>query len=105
MLALCKKLSLAAAVALSLLAGSSTDAQADKRLVCSMKGTWLESHFSWQIRTFWYALLWLIAAVVLIMTLIGVPVGFGILIALTVWLIYRIARGWLRLLDRKTMYF
>lgn len=69
------------------------------------RGTWLESHYRWQIRTFWYALLWLIAAVVLIMTLIGVPVGFGILIALTVWLIYRIARGWLRLLDRKTMYF
>ena len=41
----------------------------------------------------------------LIMTLIGVPVGFGILIALTVWLIYRIARGWLRLLDKKIMYY
>lgn len=68
------------------------------------RGTWLESHYRWQIRTFWYALLWLIVAVVLIMTLIGVPVGFGILIALTVWLIYRIARGWLRLLDKKIMY-
>lgn len=68
------------------------------------RGTWLESHYRWQIRTFWFALLWLIIAVVLIMTLIGVPVGFGILIALTLWLIYRIARGWLRLLDRKAMY-
>ena len=68
------------------------------------RGTWLETHYRWQIRTFWFALLWLIAAVLLIMTLLGAPIGFGILIAVTVWLIYRIARGWLRLLDRRLMY-
>jgi uncharacterized membrane protein len=70
----------------------------------SARGTWLESHYRWQIRTFWFALLWLVIAVVLIMTLIGMPVGFGILIAVTLWLIYRIARGWLRLSDRAPMY-
>lgn len=68
------------------------------------RGTWLESHYHWQIRTFWYALLWLLIAVLLILTLVGVPVGFGILIVVTLWLIYRIGRGWLRLLDRKPMY-
>lgn len=68
------------------------------------RGTWLESHYRWQIRTFWYAMLWLIVAVLLIMTLVGVPIGFGILVAVTVWLVYRIARGWLRLLDKKPMY-
>lgn len=68
------------------------------------RGTWLESHYRWQIRTFWFAMLWLIIAVLLIMTLVGVPIGFGILIAVTLWLVYRIARGWLRLLDRKSMY-
>lgn len=68
------------------------------------RGTWLETHYRWQIRTFWFALLWLLIAILLILTLVGVPVGFSILIAMTLWLIYRIARGWLRLLDRKPMY-
>lgn len=68
------------------------------------RGTWLETHYRWQIRTFWFALLWLLIAILLILTLVGVPVGFGILIVMTLWLIYRIARGWLRLLDRKPMY-
>lgn len=68
------------------------------------RGTWLETHYRWQIRTFWFALLWLIVAVLLILTFIGVPVGIGVLIAVTLWLVYRIARGWLRLEDGKSMY-
>jgi uncharacterized membrane protein len=69
------------------------------------RGTWLASHFTWQIRTFWYAALW--AAVVLI---VGLPltlllVGFAIwavgLFALGIWAIYRIAVGWSRLNDRR----
>lgn len=68
------------------------------------RGTWAESHYRWQIRTFWFALLWLVIALLLILTMIGAPVGFGVLVAATVWLIYRIARGWLRLLDRQPMY-
>lgn len=68
------------------------------------RGSWLESHYRWQIRTFWFALLWVVIAVFLILTLLGAPFGFGILIATTIWLIYRIARGWLRLLDAKPMY-
>lgn len=68
------------------------------------RGTWLESHYRWQIRTFWFALLWLLIAVALIVTLLGAPLGFAVLIALTVWLIYRIGRGWLRLLDRRPLY-
>ena len=68
------------------------------------RGTWAASHFRWQIRTFWYALLWLVIGVVLIATVVGALVGVPVLIALTLWLIYRIARGWLRLVDRKPMY-
>ncbi len=68
------------------------------------RDTWLASHYRWQIRTFWFALLWLIIAVVLITTLIGIPIGVGLLVAVTVWLIYRIARGWLRLADKLAMY-
>jgi uncharacterized membrane protein len=68
------------------------------------RGTWVESHYRWQIRTFWYALLWFLVGWALILTIVGVVAGVPVLIALTVWLIYRIARGWLRLNDRKPMY-
>ena len=68
------------------------------------RGSWAESHFRWQIRTFWYALMWLVVAVLLIVTLVGAPVGLAMLIAVTIWLIYRIARGWIRLVDKQPMY-
>jgi len=70
----------------------------------SARGSWVESHYRWQIRTFWYALLWLLIAVLLIVTVVGAPFGLGLLLALTLWLIYRITRGWLRLLDNQPMY-
>jgi uncharacterized membrane protein len=70
----------------------------------SARGTWAESHYRWQIRTFWYALLWLVVAMLLIVTLLGAPVGMGLLAVVTLWLIYRIARGWLRLMDKQPMY-
>jgi len=68
------------------------------------RGTWVDSHYRWQIRTFWFALLWFVIGWVLIFTIVGVVVGVPILAALTLWLIYRIARGWLRLRDRRPMY-
>ena len=63
-------------------------------------GTWLESHFRWQMRTFWFALLW---GVVGALTLI-VLVGWAILAANGIWCIYRIAKGILWLNDRRPMY-
>ena len=68
------------------------------------RGTWVASHYRWQIRTFWFALLWAIIGWVLIFTVVGIFIGVPVLIALTLWLIYRIARGWLRLRDHKPMY-
>ena len=68
------------------------------------RGTWAESHYRWQIRTFWFAVLWVIVAIVLIVTLVGAIFGFIVLGALTAWLIYRIVRGWLRLRDKRPMY-
>jgi uncharacterized membrane protein len=68
------------------------------------RGTWAASHYRWQIRTFWFTLLWAIIGWVLILTIIGAVVGIPILIALTLWLMYRIGRGWLRLRDRLPMY-
>ena len=70
------------------------------------RGTWIESHFRWQIRTFWYGLLWVSLCVLFIVFTLGI----GILIAwiplamVTIWFIYRIARGWLALRDGQPMY-
>jgi uncharacterized membrane protein len=68
------------------------------------RGTFLESHFRWQIRTFWFALLWCLIGGALFVTFVGIPLALGIYFATGVWAIYRIARGWLALRDRKAMY-
>ena len=67
------------------------------------RGTYLESHFRWQIRTFWFAALWIMIGVMLFVTLIGIPLAWIICIAAGVWVIYRVARGWLTLQNRKPM--
>lgn len=70
------------------------------------RGTWLESHFRWQIRTFWFGLLWVgLCAMFVIFTLgLGILLVWIPLVVVTVWFIYRIARGWTRLNARQTMY-
>ena len=68
------------------------------------RGTWVDSHYRWQIRTFWFAVLWAIIGWVLVATIIGIVIGVPILIGLALWLIYRIARGWLFLKDKRQMY-
>lgn len=62
--------------------------------------TWLESHFRWQIRTFWFGLLWSVIGFVLLFVLIG----YLVLLVNLVWLIYRIVKGWMRLNENKEMY-
>ncbi len=70
------------------------------------RGTWLESHFRWQIRTFWFGLLWISLC---IMFVIG-TLGIGLLIAwlpmalVGFWFVYRILRGWISLSERRPMY-
>jgi uncharacterized membrane protein len=70
------------------------------------RGTWLESHFRWQIRTFWFGLLWVGLCVLFVIGTLGI----GILVAwlpiavVTIWFIYRIARGWIALGNRRPMY-
>jgi uncharacterized membrane protein len=70
------------------------------------QGTWIESHFRWQIRTFWYGALWIILCALFVVFTLGIgllvvwlPIAF-----LTLWFIYRIVRGWLRLSARRPMY-
>lgn len=62
-------------------------------------GTIYESHFRWQIRTFWWSLLWALVGFVTVYLLIG----FLILPALLVWLIYRLVKGLLYWNDRRPM--
>ncbi len=65
-----------------------------------VRGTLAESHFRWQIRTFWFWLLWLVIGGILTLLLIG----FAILAVNFIWIIYRIVKGWLNLNDGKPMY-
>ena len=67
------------------------------------QGTWLESHFSWQLRTFWFALLWLVVGTVLFVTVVGIPVAYVLWIGTGLWVLYRIIKGWMNLSERKVM--
>jgi uncharacterized membrane protein len=69
------------------------------------RGTWVESHFRWQIRTFWFGLLWIgLCGIFVIVTL-----GLGIFIVwlpagiVAIWFVYRITRGWLALNESRPM--
>src|SRR3954464_6967359 len=46
-----------------------------------VRGSWLDSHFSWQIRTFWFALLWVVVGAVLFITVVGIP------LAIVLWVV------------------
>jgi len=70
------------------------------------RGTWLDSHFRWQIRTFWFGLLW----AVLCLAFVVMTLGIGLIVVwlplgvLTLWFIYRVARGWSALASNQPMY-
>ena len=64
----------------------------------AVRGTWLESHFRWQIRTFWFTWLWLLIAGLVMLTIIGIPIAAWLMIpGLGLWVGYRVVRGWLAL--------
>ena len=65
-----------------------------------VRGTWLESHFRWQIRTFWFSLPWFVVGVLTYVFIIG----WIIIVVAAIWLLYRILKGWLNLYDNKPMY-
>ena len=65
-----------------------------------VEGTWLESHFRWQIRTFWYTLLWFGVGLALLV----IVIGLFVLVAAAMWLLYRAIKGWLELEERRPMY-
>ena len=71
------------------------------------QGTWVASHFTWLIRTFWYSLLWgVVGAVVLVVLgiiLIGIPIAFLIWAIASIWVIYRVIRGYLVFKESRPM--
>ena len=68
-----------------------------------VNGTWLESHFRWQIRTFWFTLLWLMVYGLLIITIIGIPIAWILIALLGLWVGYRVIRGWVALFGERPL--
>jgi uncharacterized membrane protein len=68
-----------------------------------VRGTYLDSHFGWQIRTFWYTLLWLVIAAILFTTVIGIVLAYILAVGAGVWVVYRVMRGWMALNEGRPM--
>jgi uncharacterized membrane protein len=68
-----------------------------------VRGTWLATHWRWQLRSFWFAALWLVVAGLLAITFIGIPAAFMVIVGTGLWVLYRVIRGWMALLDRRAM--
>ena len=66
-----------------------------------VNGTWLESHFRWQIRTFWFTALWLVVYGLLIITIIGIHIAWILIVILGLWVGYRVIRGWVALFGER----
>jgi uncharacterized membrane protein len=64
-----------------------------------LRGSWLESHINWQIKTFWYALAGGIAGAILLV----IAIGALVLMAVAVWVVYRIVKGWLAFNESKEL--
>lgn len=69
----------------------------------AVRGTWLESHFRWQIRTFWFAVMWVAVSVLMGLTIIGIPPALVVLLLAGLWILYRIVRGWWVLIQRRPL--
>lgn len=68
-----------------------------------VRGTYLDSHFGWQIRTFWYALLVVVVVALLIISVFGIPFAWMLAVIAGLWVIYRITRGWVALINSEPM--
>ena len=67
------------------------------------RGTWMESHFSWLIRTFWWSILWLVIGTILAITIVGLVIAWPLWIAAWLWALYRVIKGWIRLNDARAV--
>jgi uncharacterized membrane protein len=68
-----------------------------------VRDTWVETHYSWLSRTFWWGLLWIavcgVLTAILFVTIVGILVWWLPWTILFFWYLYRVLRGWLRLND------
>lgn len=69
----------------------------------NVRGTWLDSHWRWQLRSFWFAALWLLIAGLLAATFIGIPAAIMVIVITGLWVLYRVIRGWMGLINRAVM--
>jgi uncharacterized membrane protein len=69
----------------------------------SVRDTWLDSHWRWQLRSFWYAVLWLLVAGFFAITLIGIVIAIPVMVITGLWVLYRVVRGWSALAARRAM--
>ena len=65
------------------------------------RGTWVASHLTWLIRTFWYSLMWGVVGWLFAVTIIGLLLAIPIWVAASIWVIYRVIRGYLLFKDSK----
>jgi uncharacterized membrane protein len=68
-----------------------------------VRGTWIDSHFGWQIRTFWYAFLWAVIGGLVFATVLGIPVALVIWFGTGLWVLYRLIKGWMALSEKRAM--
>ena len=66
-------------------------------------GSWLESHWRWQLRTFWFAVMWFFVAGAFAITIVGIPVAWLVFIVAGLWVLYRVVRGWTALAGRRDL--
>lgn len=67
------------------------------------RGTWMESHFSWMIRTFWWSVVWMIVGTILFVTIIGIVVAWIVWGVAWLWALYRVIKGWIRLNEARAV--
>lgn len=68
-----------------------------------VRGTWLETHWRWQLRTFWFALVWVVVAGLLVISIIGYLLAWVVAVSTGLWVLYRVIRGWLALKEKRGM--
>lgn len=69
-----------------------------------VRGTWLDSHFSWQLRTFWFAFLWVVIGGFLFATVVGIPFAIAVWFGVGIWVLYRLIKGWMALSEKRAVH-
>jgi uncharacterized membrane protein len=66
-------------------------------------GTFVHSHHSWMIRSFWWYLFWMTIGVLLALTVVGLLLAVPVWVVAWIWKAYRLLKGFLDLNENKAM--